>query len=683
MLKTRFVFLFSILLAFNTVWAAAAKPAGLFLAFEQRLAVSYALLAQGLSMGEQEQVLKRAQKYIQRVATNKPKIEQVANFNEFLEKFRGEWPNTHSLELDIQTIEQREAVAPTLYVSKSPRVQRQIEDYIVWQNKELFKLAESGEFKSKMATTMKSIFVASAALTQDPQSLFLSISDSLLAEELNKLDHIGEAIATSSIAQQQDPTVRVVMKTIFSEYFARLSAATKKLIVASYLGGDLQADDLKKFEIMVQNSGPQLQKLLQVVARQSGMAPEMTQIFKNLENSVRPVPWFEVEKLLSHESENYKFTYFEKKPIGVGTMAQVHRAKLLLNGERKDVVVRFIKPGIAERVEEDRRVLKEVAHILDNNSEYRKSGAPQMAPLVDDITATVTAELDQMATVERQKQAKLRYEKAVFIKAGDYKNKLEFHVPGIYTVKKPTALMVQEMVIGQKLDKETAQYGKQAPAIKQALVEEVAKLWAFEVMFGSGFYHSDLHQGNFMVQITDPKIVLNILDFGMGGTMSAEMRTHVMMLAAGVELNNPKVIASAFWNIGDKDHNTFNATQFKSLVTAKSERIAKHLDKAMGFEEWTAWALDKGMRLPYDFIGLNRGMVIVDKLLEESNSRKKVQDFMKSFAKTNALTVYKRLVLEGGLSNKELIKLGWTELTSKIPVKTAAPTLMCERVFAN
>jgi len=681
MLKTRFVLLFSILLAFNTVWASAPRSSGLFLAFEQRLAVSYALLAQGLPAPQQEEVLHRAQKYFVQLATKKPKIVEVANFQEFLAKFKGEWPNTHSLELDLQIIEQRGVTPIHVYISKSTRVQNQIFEYLKWQNNELLSLAKQGDFnKTFMVATAT---LVSAATLPDAQKLLLSMSDTIIKEEMSKLDHIGEAIATSGLAQQQDAHVQLAMQTIFSEYFARLSPATKKLIVSSYLGGDLQANDLQKFEIMVQNSGPQLQKLLQVVARQSGIAPEMTEIFKSLENSVRPVPWSEVEKILSREKENFEFTYFEKKPVGVGTMAQVHRAKILINNKRQDVVVRFIKPGIVDRVEEDRRVLMEVAKILDANPLYRKSGAPQMAPLVDDITETVTAELDQKATVERQKMAKLRYEKSVFIKAGDYKNTLEFHVPAIFTPKNPTELMVQELVIGRKLDKEVAPYGKKAPVIKQALVEEVAKLWSHEVMFGSGFYHSDLHQGNFMVQIGDAKVALNILDFGMGGVMSEPLRNKVMMLFAGVQLNKPEIIAKAFWGISEQSRNTVRETQLMTLVANKSARIEKHLERPLSFEAWTAWALDKGLRLPYDFIGLNRGMVIVDKLLEESNSSKRVVDFMKSFAKAQAVSVFHRLVLEEGLSNKDIFKLGWLEITSKTLVKLPTPAMSCERVFAN
>jgi ubiquinone biosynthesis protein len=682
MLKTRFVLLFSILLAFNTVWASAPKSSGLFLAFEQRLAVSYALLAQGLPSAQQEEVFERAQKYFTQMVKNPVSVEVVANFPEFLKKFKGEWPNTHSLELDLQTIEQRAVAIPTLYVSNSPRIQRQITEYLKWQNTQLFELAQQGDANKTFSETTASLI--SAATLPDAKNILISMSDALIKEEMKKLDHIGEAIAGSSLAQQQDAGIQTAMQTIFSEYFARLSPATKKLIISSYLGGDLQANDLKKFEVMIQNSGPQLQKLLQVVARQSGIAPEMIEIFKTLENSVRPVPWSEVEKILSHEKENFIFTYFEKKAVGVGTMAQVHRAKILLNNERQDVVVRFIKPGIAERVEEDRRVLTEVAKILDANPIYRKSGAPQMAPLVDDITATVTAELDQKATVDRQKLAKLQYEKEVFIKAGDYKNALEFHVPAIYTSKNKSELMVQELVIGNKLDKEVAAYGKKAAAIKLALVEEVAKLWAREVMFGGGFYHSDLHQGNFMVKISDAKIVLNILDFGMGGVMSESLRNKVMMLFAGVQLNKPEIIAKAFWGISEQSRNTVRETQLFTLVANKSARIAKKLEKPLAFEEWTAWALDKGLRLPYDFIGLNRGMVIVDKLLEESKSTKTVKDYMKSFAKVEAISVFRRLVVKEGLSNLDLVKLGWSELTSKpLPeLKTAAP-LMCERVFAN
>nr|BFD67238.1 hypothetical protein HAGR004_22600 [Bdellovibrio sp. HAGR004] len=680
--------LFFILAVSSWVQAASPEKAGLHLSFEERLVLSYALLSQNETPETKEAILKRAMTYIESTYKLPVKTVEVRNFNEFLSLYKGSWPNTHSLALDVESIETRGPRAVSVFTAKSPRVQQQIDSYLEWKQAELLKMMD-GDLKSltpdQILEQAKGVLSSSSGRLQMARTL-LQVSEDMLNTKMAELDHVGEKIAQSNLAAQQDATMKIFLQTMFTEYFARLSPASKKLIVSSYLGGDLHLSEMKKFELMVQNSGPQLQKLLQVVARQADLGPEMLEVFKGLENSVRPVPWEQVESILKRKNNKFAFTYFERKPLGVGTMAQVHRAKLMIDGERHDVVVRFIKPGIEARVEEDKRILQEVAQILDANEEFRKTGAPKLSPVVQDITDTVVAELNQADTVLRQKLAAGRYEKAAFLKSTQYKNELYFHVPKIYDGPKDSDLMVQEMVIGKKLDKEIAPYKEMAPDMKKLIVEEMARIWSKEVMFGGGFYHSDLHQGNFMIQVTEPKIVVNILDYGMGGVISKEMQRQVMLLGAGTELLNEELMARAFWKLSDKSKNTITESYFHQLIAAKMHNIRIGYEEPLSMEKWTAFAMDLGLRLPYEFVSLNRGLVIVNKLLADAGSTLTVSQMMKDLAKQHPVVVYRALVLEEKMSHRDLVKLGWTEVKNtlgfKVPEATVkAGAIRCEMVF--
>ena len=105
-------------------------------------------------------------------------------------------------------------------------------------------------------------------------------------------------------------------------------------------------------------------------------------------------------------------------------------------------------------------------------------------------------------------------------------------------------------------------------------------------------------------------------------------------------------------------------------------------------ERWTAWAMDQGVKLPYEFISVNRGIVIVNKLLSDSGSSLTVTAMMKSFARTNPLVVYKRLVREEKIAYRDLVKLGWSEIKQMtgyetVPKETplTPAVLRCEMVF--
>ncbi|WP_413584665.1 AarF/ABC1/UbiB kinase family protein [Bdellovibrio sp. HCB274] len=690
-MKTFLNFTLYILMSAVALVATAAPGNGsLYLSYEQRIAVTYAMMASGESAELQEKYLDRGIQYFQNTAQLPVETVEVKNFQEFLREFRGQWPNTQSVEMDLEIIEKSAPRGLREFKSSSHRVQRQIDDYIEWQENQLKSQSQNAS-GGKFGMLNPAVMAQAAILMQTPagvkqaRKLFLQNSDQFFQGHLKEFDRIGEKVATSGMANTQDKVVKIVMETMLSEYFARLSLGSKKLIVSSFLGGDLKMSDMQKFEVMVQNSGPQLQKLLQVIARQGDLDPEMIKIFKRLEDAVRSVPYHQVEKLLNAEKKNYEFIYFEQKPLGVGTMAQVHRAKILMDSIRRDVVVRFIKPDIEKRVFEDERILSEVAKILDGNAELAKSGMPKMAPLVADITATVTAELSQEDTVARQKYAATRYNQEVFMKTPGYKNVVQFHVPEIYSPKEgQTQFMVQEMVFGKKLDKESKEWSQVAPQLKIGIVEELVRLWGTEAMFGSGFYHSDLHQGNFLVRFGDEKIRVNLLDFGMGGRISREMQQSILLLESSLVLKDADLIGRSLWNISDKVGNRISESQFMTLVAAKVRRGFKTANDNSA-EEWTKWALNHGLRLPYDFININRGMTILKKMLAESGSTKDMTSIMSKEAVKRPFQVIDTLVGKKMLSPWELVKAGGKSLfEGHLPPAVATPSApSCSSVFVQ
>ncbi|KYG63146.1 hypothetical protein AZI86_15675 [Bdellovibrio bacteriovorus] len=664
MLRQAVLILLFVIVAVKAAFAADSEK-GLYLTFEQRMAISYALLAQGESSEKKAEIVQRGKDYLKGMLSQPIETVAVKSFADFLKAMRGEWPNTHSLALDVEILEKAGPRSIKMFTSQSPRVQKQIEDYMKWQQVQLLKMAGSegaaiGEAAKSFGGLLKTM--ATNPMAQKlAEGWLLDQSEAVLADRMKELDRVGEKVAESSFAKQQDPTSRIFMQTLLSEYFARLNPSSKKLIVSSFLGGDLLMDDMKKFELMVQSSGPALQKLLQVVARQSNLPREVLAVFRRLESSVSPVPWVLVDEIVKQEKKNYDFSYFEKKPLGVGTMAQTHRAKIKTRGEQS-VVPRFIKPDIALRVEEDRKILSEIGRILDSNPDFIQMQVPKVSPVVDDIIKTIVAELDQNATIERQKQAKV-YERVVPFVSPEYKSELEFHVPKIHEPKtKDSKLMVQEMVYGDKLDAVAETYQDAIPGLKKAIVEAMARTWAQEALFGSGFYHSDLHQGNFMIDVKEPRIMVNILDFGMGGTISSDMQRQVMVLGVGTDILSAELIARAFWDLSNKAKNQISESDFKKAVVQKVNLIAKGKEPNISMELWMAWALNRNLALPYEFVSLNRGMAIMNKLLEDSGSALDLTKITKSIAKENPRIVYNNLVVKERLSAEDLVRLGWSEM---------------------
>lgn len=647
-----------------------AKDMASYLSYEQKVILAYAIHAFDATDEVKKQSQMELAQFLKQISQLKIQKKQVKNFDEFLNLYRGDLIETHSMGLNMAFIHASAPRGFYFYESNSPRVQNKINQYLEQQisiysqtmglNTSPLGLVGIHRLHSDgIASVLNQVLGLEKIQESDFEKLaqmLIEKSQVLIIEQMQTLEKLGEKISQSQMVQSQDKMLGLFLGEMFSSYFANLSMESKKLILYSALNQKLNMSDMEKFELLVQNSGPQLQKMLQVVARQKGLSSEMIQLFKKLESTNKSVPWSQVQLILQNE-KSYSFSYFERKPLGVGTMAQVHRAQMLIDGIRRDVVVRFIKPGIQRRVQEDHLILKKVAEGLDSNPQFISLKAPKLSPIIDDVTETVKAELSQEDTIARQLEAKKYYEKEVIFSDSGYKSIIQFQVPDVVRPQKGSQLFVQQMVFGKKLDKVQYEWEQVLPQLKLKVVEAVAQLWTKEVMFGSGFYHSDLHQGNFIVSLTDEAIKVNLLDYGMGGYISQKLQKSMILLGAGIELKNAHLITKAYVEIaGQLDKNV----TFEKLKQLFNKQIEQNKG-SLSLHDLTVLALDNGVKLPYDFISLNRGMVIIDKMLEEVGSEQKVSKISKAEAVKNPTKIV-RTLLEYGLTLKDLAKLGFSQL---------------------
>lgn len=673
----------------------------ILLSYEQRLVFSYSLLAYQQPKEVQDEIYKRLLKQVQSYTSTKAQIVNVKTFPDFLKYYKGQWPNSESLARELELIEQRPARGFLKIQSNIPSLQSRIEKFYLQQfeaNKNLIQ-RNIESIKDKPLTIDLFIQALSKKNSSLTLEIFKNLSETIIGTTISQLDRMGDFISAQNVepenAQENDLTkspvdsgkvndatkagFKIFVEKFFGVYFKELSLDSKKLMISALMEEPLNIDPLKQFEILIQNSGPQLQKFLQVIARKNLFPKNLADLFNKLEDAVKPVPWETVLQIIESEKSNYNFASFEQKPLGVGTMAQVHRAKIVdMKGNLQPVVVRFMKPNILIRLLEDHRILKLVAAILDQEPLMKEAGFPPLSPLVDDITRTVTDELSQPDTMKRQEVAAPSYNKIVYFKTPEYKNTLEFHVPHLVPSKNPSKLMVQEMVFGKKLEKNYVTWKELIPNLKTEISEQLTSLWIDELIFGKGVYHSDLHQGNFILDIKDDGFRLNILDFGMGGKISPKTQKNVLRLGFAIEIEDTEKIAKEFWNARDKDNNQLS---FKDLQSSIQE-FAKTATHKLTPNEWNNHVLGAGLKLSYDLISVNRGIETLATLLETSGSQETTRTITKKIALSHPVEIYK-ILTEGGFATMDLIRLGLSEaksrFSSKSDIKKSAENLFCSQ----
>lgn len=662
-------------------WSSAQSSKPLYLSYEKRLILTYLLAGAGESQDVQYQMSDRLAALLTRYLATNPQEVSVKTFSDFLEVYQGPWPDSYSVESDLNLVENESFRGAVRFRAvndqgrDNPAFQGQIDGFINSQNERLGEKASANSEApiASLAPLADFILKAKNESWKDKKSwieMGFAKATEVMNRQFSTFEKVGKQVAASGKLSSLDPSMRLFLETVLQEYFSRLSMKSKKQMVSRFLGLSLTASPLEKFEMMLMSSGPQFQKLLQVVSGNSQISKDLAQIFKKLESKVIPIPTPIVEKLFEAERNRYNWLSYESTPLGTGTMAQVHKGEIPgPGGIAQAVVIRFLKPEIAERVAEDARILNEIAEIMDTDEKFRRAKLPKLKPIVQDLNKTVSDELVLAATIELQKKARKVYNRTTLVDLGGYKNYVRIHVPFVVDGGSDSLLMVQELMEGRKLNQEVMTYKDVIPKLGLSLMEHLATVWTTEVLFGSGLFHADLHQGNFLVKVTDHEIVLPPLDFGMGGVLSKNLQQQLLLLGVGLKLQKADLIAQALWNASTTHLNTVTELDFSARALERLEMLRRRA-AVESSADWMNWAIDAGLRFPYELVSLNRGMMILDQALKEVGSSLDIsrigEKLVPRYGKSTVIGWYK----EGTLTSADLIKLG---LSVVRPAKPKVP----------
>jgi ubiquinone biosynthesis protein len=261
----------------------------------------------------------------------------------------------------------------------------------------------------------------------------------------------------------------------------------------------------ERMRLAIEELGPTFVKFGQILSTRADLLPaEMIRQLKKLQDHVKPVPFAEVLPLLEECCPHYDtlFLTIDETPVASASIAQVHRA-VLRDGTQ--VALKIQRPGIADIIETDLRILEEMAEqveqVFPDTQIYNPTG------MVKDFAHQIRKELDfseEAKTAERMRK--------------NFRTVPGIHFPAIYQEFSSPRLLVMEYVEGVRIDsvEELSAMGLDPHAIGKRGFFAYLKM-----IFEDGFFHGDPHPGNLLVTKNGTIVVL---DFGIAGTVRPEKR---------------------------------------------------------------------------------------------------------------------------------------------------------------
>lgn len=262
-----------------------------------------------------------------------------------------------------------------------------------------------------------------------------------------------------------------------------------------------------QFRRRLEMLGPTYIKLGQILSLREDILPkEVTDELQNLLDRL-PALTFERYVQLLEESLALPIDRFllelDGIPLGSASLAQTHRARLLTGEE---VAIKMLKPNVRQMVTNDLRLMRVAGRVA-------QIFAPRFQPqrLVKEFSRYTLLEVD------------LRNEAAhAEIFAANFADEPDVRFPTIYRSYSNQDVLCMEFFRGHKPNASLfdALTGRQ---VDKAI--DLGTKATIEMIFRDGFFHADLHPGNF-VAFDDGSV--GFLDLGMVGRFDSEMQRSML-----------------------------------------------------------------------------------------------------------------------------------------------------------
>ena len=250
-------------------------------------------------------------------------------------------------------------------------------------------------------------------------------------------------------------------------------------------------------------------KLGQILSTRADLLPpDYLAELSKLQDSAPAVPFEAIREAILKElgqPVEQVFLQFDPKPLAAASIGQAHAATLK---DGTEVVVKVRRPGAVEQVEEDLKILKELADAVTGRLEFAERY--DIPGIVEEFSETLRAELDYI----REGHNAERF-------AENFADQPGLHIPRVYWETSTSRVLTLERIRGTKISNVASldKQGINRPALARFATDVVMRM-----VCEHGFFHADPHPGNFFIESDG---TIGLIDFGMVGTLDAQTQDHL------------------------------------------------------------------------------------------------------------------------------------------------------------
>lgn len=351
-------------------------------------------------------------------------------------------------------------------------------------------------------------------------------------------------------------------------------------------------DGLVRF---LRESGPVLTKVGQILATRSDLLPApLCQRLEALYSEQPALPEREVRRILKQVyKQRSPFADFEMTPLAVGSIGQVHRAKLQ-SGE--EVIVKILRPRVRREIDRDVHATQAYLNILFLfPRKERRFVKEMMRRALNDLAEGLRMETDlrnEAKSLEGFRKKLANHSKVV--------------IPKVFQKISKKEILVMEELKGIPL----SQVRTKADAETAKKVADLALTEILKQVFEDGRFHADPHGGNLLL-LEDGR--LGLIDLGLTGEFTAKDRKTIARAVKAFVARDADRLIETLLEFGELPPE-FKREPFKKEIVQTVQQYRK--ESRVGLESFVnelfAVAYRHGIYLPSQTTLLIKTLVTIE-----------------------------------------------------------------------
>lgn len=259
--------------------------------------------------------------------------------------------------------------------------------------------------------------------------------------------------------------------------------------------------------------GPIFVKFGQLLSTRRDLLPEdVADELAKLQDRVPPFPGARARDIVERAYDcplEQVFSEFDETPLASASIAQVHAARLL---DGREVVVKVVRPGIAQVIRRDVGLLHTMADLAERY--WREGRRLRPRAVVAEYENIILDELDLVREAASASQLRRNFEDSDLLK-----------IPEVYWPATRPNVMVMERISGIPIS--DVQTLKKRGIDLKILAERGVEIF-FTQVFRHNFFHADMHPGNIFVSRDRLGLPCYIaVDFGIMGTLTPDDQRYL------------------------------------------------------------------------------------------------------------------------------------------------------------